>query len=175
MRMKKIGLLGLALVLVLGLTGVGFAMWDKTLYIDGTVNTGEVNAEFTAVSCNDTGIDPGYDKDVGNCTAEIDPGDPQILNVTINNGYPCYSCDIDYTIKNTGTVPVKVQSMTITNPTPAKVTVGWTPGVAVGDQIDPEGSATGDISVHVEQKAKELATYTFKAEIRLVQWNEYID
>ena len=37
--MKKIGLICLALVLALGVLGVGYAMWDKTLTITGTVST----------------------------------------------------------------------------------------------------------------------------------------
>lgn len=166
------GLLFLALVIALGGIGVGYAMWDKTLFIDGTVNTGEVNAEFTAASGNDTGIDPGYDKDVANCTVVIDAKDSQKLHITINNGYPCYTCVITYTITNTGTIPVMVQALTVPNPIP-QVTVTWTPGIAVGDQIDPGDSRTGTISIHVEQIAGELATYTFDAEIYLVQWNEY--
>ena len=169
---KRMGLLFLALVIALGGIGVGYAMWDKTLYIDGTVNTGEVNAEFTAASGNDTGIDPGYDKDVGNCSVVIDEKDAQLLHITINNGYPCYTCVITYTVTNTGTIPVKVQSLTV--PTPIKeVTVTWTPGIVVGDQIDAGESRTGTITIHVEQCAAELATYTFDAQIYLVQWNEY--
>jgi len=40
--MKKFGLLCLALVLALGALGVGYAAWTDTVYINGTVNTGEV-------------------------------------------------------------------------------------------------------------------------------------
>ena len=41
--MRKIGLLCLALVLALGALGVGFAAWTDELYIEGTVNTGDVD------------------------------------------------------------------------------------------------------------------------------------
>ena len=40
--MKKIGILCLALVLALGSLGIGFAHWSDQLYVEGTVNTGEV-------------------------------------------------------------------------------------------------------------------------------------
>ncbi len=41
--MKKVGLILLALVLALGVLGVGYAMWSDTLLINGTVNTGTVD------------------------------------------------------------------------------------------------------------------------------------
>jgi hypothetical protein len=39
--MKKIGLLSLAIVLALGALGVGYASWTDTIFIDGTVTTGD--------------------------------------------------------------------------------------------------------------------------------------
>ena len=173
--MKKIGLICLALVLALGALGVGFAMWDKTLYIDGTVNTGEVNAIFTTASCTE---DPEVEgKDVGSCT--LTGIGEQTLTITIDNGYPCYGCTVDFTVDNIGTIPVKVQSLTIVNP-PPEISFTWS-GIAVGDQIDGGDSQAGSIYVHVEQEADELAgvagsgipSYTFSAVIYLVQWNEY--
>ena len=53
--MKKIGVICLALVLALGALGVGYAMWDKTLTITATVQTGEVDAEFTEAFTDDDG------------------------------------------------------------------------------------------------------------------------
>lgn len=63
--MRKIGLLALALVLALGTLGVGYAMWDKTIYIDTTVNTGEVNAEFVNAFTDDDGVVDDASKDAG--------------------------------------------------------------------------------------------------------------
>lgn len=180
--MKKIALLCLALVLALGALGVGYSMWDKTLTINGTVNTGEVNACFTTAVSNDPGttIDPGKDKHVGStevfCNDPGEEGNPfhacqQNILVVVTNGYPCYESTVNFTVDNIGTIPVKVQSMTITNPNP-EITVTWT-GPAIGTQIEPGQHAPGDIHVHVEQSAAELTPYTFSAEIYLVQWNEY--
>ena len=65
--MKKIALISLALVLAMGTLGVGYAMWSKSLVINGTVHTGEVNAEFTVCftdddgTPNDANIDPNDD------------------------------------------------------------------------------------------------------------------
>jgi len=166
--MKKIGLICLALVLALGALGVGFAMWDKTLYIDGTVNTGEVNAIFTTASCTE---DPEVEgKDVGSCS--LTGIGEQTLNITVTNGYPCYGVTVNFTIDNVGTIPVKIQSFKVTNPDPTAVTVTWV-SPAIGTQIEPQGDVPGSIYIHVEQEADELATYTFSAKILLVQWNEY--
>jgi hypothetical protein len=63
--MKKIGLLCLALVLALGTLGVSYAMWDKYIYIDTTVNTGEVNAEFVSAFTDDDGTVDDATKDDG--------------------------------------------------------------------------------------------------------------
>jgi hypothetical protein len=161
-----------ALMIALMVAGLAYAMWDKYLYIYGTVYTGEVNAEFSDCWCSDTGIDPGYDKDVGSCDCVIEPEDPQVLGVYIYNGYPSYSCDIYYTIDNTGTIPVKIQDIFLGG-VPPEITVSLT-GAGIGTQIEPGEYAECDIHVHVEQIADELATYYFDIEIYLVQWNEYI-
>ena len=166
-RFTKVAVLFLVLALALAAVGVGYAMWDKTLHIDGTVNTGEVNAVFTDAYCEETPEAEG--KDVGSCT--LTGIGEQTLTITIDNGYPCYECTVYFTILNTGTIPVKVQSLSAINALP-ELTVSWT-GLTVGQQIDAKQSVPGDIHIHVEQAALESTTYTFNAEIWLVQWNEF--
>lgn len=164
--MKKIGILALVLVFVLGTLGVGYAMWDKTLFIDGTVNTGEVDAIFTTAECVE---DPEAEgKDVGSCT--LTGVGEQTLTITITNGYPCYGCTVNFTVDNIGTIPVKVESFDLSG-VPPEITVTWT-DLVLGTQIEPNGSVPGDLHIHVLQTADELATYTFSAKILLVQWNE---
>jgi hypothetical protein len=48
--MRKFGLLSLALVLVLGSLGIGYAAWTDTIFINGTVGTGSVCIEWIKVS-----------------------------------------------------------------------------------------------------------------------------
>jgi hypothetical protein len=159
------------LMIALMIAGISYAMWDKTIYLYGTVETGEVNAEFSDIYCNDFGIDPGYDKDVASCDCYIDEFDYQIAYVYIYNGYPCYSVTVDYEIDNTGTIPVKIQDIILTNLNP-EVTVTVT-GIYIGQQIDGGDSVWGDLEIHVEQSAAELATYYFSLEVYMVQWNEF--
>ena len=47
--MKRIGLLGLALVLALGALGVGYAHWSDTIFINGTVTTGSLDLVVEAL------------------------------------------------------------------------------------------------------------------------------
>ena len=48
--MKKLGLISLALVVALGVLGVGYAMWSDTVTIDGTVETGSVDIVVESLS-----------------------------------------------------------------------------------------------------------------------------
>lgn len=126
--MKKIGLLCLALVLALGSLGVGYAMWSDTLTIKGNVNTGEVHVIFASQYDNDVKNDdpnvPGswsgfpsptwsgtrYNKDVGSTTSTYEGTSAQFL---ITNGYPSYWGSVIWDVKNTGTIPVKLHSVTL--------------------------------------------------------------
>jgi hypothetical protein len=102
-RFLSVGLLLMGLMIALGALGVGFGLWSKVLTIDGTVSTGEVNAEFSlneidqgddgqAVdplfwegdSACDTDTDVNDDceiegKDVADCTAELITASPPDL------------------------------------------------------------------------------------------------
>jgi len=188
-RLGKFGLLFLAVALCLAITGAGFAMWDKTLHIEGTVNTGEVNAVWTSAFNFDppappVSLDPNLDgtrkaKDVGSTT--VTGVGNQTLVVTVNNGYPSYFNDIQVEFNNTGTIPVKIQSINITpigfalasayGADDGPIWVDFVDGV--GSQLEPGDLAGSSFKIHVEQCAEELANYTFTVEVLLVQWNEY--
>lgn len=189
--MKRIVLLCLALLIALSATGAGYAMWDKELLIDGTVNTGEVDAYFTtAWTVEDPEVE---DKDVGECL--VTGIEAQTLAVTLNNAYPCYGCTVAFTVDNIGTIPVKVNAIEYsldggTTWVPWNSTVEITVelpfglgkfvvailhmhGIYVGDQIEDGESLPGSLYIHVEQESDELGTGTFMVRVHLVQWNEY--
>lgn len=184
-KIGKTSTLFVALMLTMLTIGMSYALWDKTLYIDGTINTGEVNAVWIGAFNFDQGLDPNCDgsfkdKDVGSTT--VTGVGTQTLTVTIINGYPCYFNDIQIEYENTGTIPVKVQKITIT---PIDFTLAsgcgendgevWVAVInGIGTQLHPGDQAGSSFKVHVEQMAEELATYTFTVGIQLVQWNEYV-
>jgi hypothetical protein len=62
--MKKIGFLCMAMVLILGSLGMSYAKWSEILTIEGVVNTGVVDVQFSNQLSNDPG-DPG--------ASELDP------------------------------------------------------------------------------------------------------
>lgn len=112
------------MVVMLGLlsTGVAYAHWSETLFIQGTVDTGEVDWEF--IFNNETQKDHGLDwtsnvgmteiwqldKDVGSTTigyrdTDTD-GDYDTMDITLNNVYPCFFEHISFMVRCNGTVPI---------------------------------------------------------------------
>ena len=164
--MKKIGLLCLALVLALGTLGVGYAMWFEDLYIEGTVNTGELDANWSIVNFGDS---EAADKNVSSVSATMSP-DGLTLYVTVTGGYPCIDYYVNFDVDNTGTIPFHIcpldctgtvdfpGTLTITQPTPF--------------QVHPNEHALGTISIHLDNTALENTTYNFACTMKAVQYNE---
>ncbi|HJX61037.1 MAG TPA: hypothetical protein VJ578_00580 [Dehalococcoidia bacterium] len=190
---RTLMLLVLGLVLALATLGVAYGLWSKVLTVEGTVNTGDLDAEWELAGCFELNGWPGpfspgeyLGKDVGSVEAVIDPTDAQILHFTVNSGYPSYVADCEVEYQNSGTIPVNVVGTTIipvaglTNCTLTGVqsktltcdqlTVEFADGI--GSQIDPDDGAGGSVRIHVEQLAEQESTYEFEVLICLAQWNE---
>jgi len=189
-RINKLVGTFLALMVFATMFGVAYAMWSETLKVNVTVNTGEVDIEWSSVECNDTGIDPGYDKDVANCSVDIiDLEEPAAkIHVEISNAYPCYTVVITGVVDNVGTIPVKLIGITLDGMEIKPCTEyeldldGGGPDLSVhvefvdmeedGTQIDPDKADAFRITIHVLQNAEESATYSFEMEFKYGQWNE---
>lgn len=167
--MKKIGLICLALVLALGSMGVGYALWSDSLYLEGTIETGEVDTAIVSVASDDAGIDPGYNKDVASTVVAI--VDSKTATVTITDGYPSYSNYIHFSTDILGTVPVRLQAINIDNPNQCITVDAWD---GIGEQRHPGERADNTMYIHIEQCAEQGATYTFTVEFFYVQYNEYV-
>jgi len=171
-RNKRLVIVPAILLLALAVAGFAYAHWQKTITIDGEVNTGKLDLIIVSASDDDTGIDPGKNKDVADTTITIDPNDPEKAIVTITNAYPSYYVYIHITIKNVGTVPVKLKEIRITAPECIEVE-GWD---HVGEQLDPYPNEPyqSDYSarIHVKECAEQGATYTFTIEFEFWNWNE---
>jgi len=129
----------LALVLALGVLGVGYAAWTDQITVSGSVSTGDVclciqetgaYAPFCSDYCDSGHLDnnglystcdpiyfsdqePAEKKDVA-CT-DVTWVDCNTLAVTVTNGYPYYAAGVDFTVCNCGSVPVKIWSVTISD------------------------------------------------------------
>ncbi len=177
-------LLLLTLVLILGSMGLVYGLWSETLTINGTVNTGSVDAAWVFVICSDI-----EGKQVGTTSGQIDPQNNKLLHFTIGNGYPSYTGDCQVEFRNTGTIPVRVEEIKFTpgdGLTNCSVTQSPTTGsfTAKCDQLEvefvdnlcvqlhPGDKVASSIRVHVEQGAGENSTYKFRVDIKLVQYNE---
>jgi hypothetical protein len=176
------------ILIILASIGVSYGLWSEILIIDGTVQTGEVYAEWIDCWCMDMGDDPrgpvGNLKDVGSTTCTIDVEDPRIMHVTVFNGYPSYYNDCKVSFMNSGTVPVVIRGWRIV---PINFTLASANGAedgeiwirtmnGVGAQMEPcpadNCEQSGNLAFHVEQPALENYEYKFLVELCVSQWNE---
>lgn len=108
METKKIAATFAILMIALGLAGLAYAHWSETLYIEGTVETGNLDVEW---SIDDFG-DNEVEKDVGIVDVTID-GDT--LYIMITNAYPCYAFNIVLDVHSVGSVPAKFVDYEVTS------------------------------------------------------------
>jgi len=191
----------LVLILLLGLAtvGVGYGLWAKTLNIEGTVETGKVDARWAFTHCNEFYPWPAggnwgevEGKEVGSFSLDYlrdqagNVLDDQILVFTIENGYPSYAVDCEVEFDVEGSIPVIVRGTSIV-PGPGlshctltgnqtktltcdQITVVFIDNL--GSQFDPPDGGASSLKVHVEQPAAQDETYTFTVQVCFAQWNE---
>jgi hypothetical protein len=170
--------IGLAVVMV------GFAMWSKTLVVQGSVETGEVDMTFSNFSCSDIPGQPdlGQDKDVGSATCTLQDtdgdGDGDVLQISVDNAYPGYQLMINnITIRSTGNVPIHITSTELSynsNPLALVLEGFWTDNNMVCTQLHQGQEISGNMWLHVTQQAEQNAVYHFRVDIEAAQWNEAI-
>jgi hypothetical protein len=198
--MKKkslpIGTIFVILVLSLITIGVGYGLWSETLVINGTVRTGNLDAEMAVLEVDRTDDETGallgngendntqFElKDIGQCEAVMI--NRHTMRVTVSNAYPSFHCFVRYAVDNIGTIPFDIYgpdyfldgvfvgtgSFIGTN----QMTVNTFPQCLLSDalQIDPAHEPViCDLHFHLEQGAEERTTYTFEVKLFARQWNE---
>jgi len=155
------------LLVALATMGVAYGLWAKTLYINGTVNTGNVDAEFSGPVFWDEEA-----KDVGTCEAWLSATNQanDTLNILITNGYPSYWCFVAFDVHNTGSIPIHVHQPELA--APPEVTVLVDGCYAQDTQLHYSEQAWCQLKIHVEQGAAQGASYTFGGTIFVHQYNE---
>jgi hypothetical protein len=162
---KKIGMICLVLVLALGVLGVGYARWAENLYIDGTVTTGDIGAEWSIDG------DPWDDeaKEISYGTIEI-IGDT--LYIDIYEAYPCVTYHFPIDIHCTGSVPIHLGAIQIDSGNlPPNTRLEVIPPT-MGVQLHYCDSWVGELIVHLDNDAVEDTTYSFTASLEYAQYNE---
>lgn len=156
---SKLSAIMIGLIIGLSISGIAYAHWQETLYIDGTVYSGELDWEYwdyynenninPTFTHDDHGIDPDWDKDVASNTGTFSDsdfdGDPDTMTLTINNAYPQYHDHISFWVHCNGNIPLKiwkadildaggniVETLDENNPSP-----GWVP-IDIGGTSDPD-------------------------------------
>ena len=154
--MKNLGLVCLVLLAALVITGVGYGGWSQTLAINSSVGTGSYKVLFQQAVTNDDDtagnlLDPtsqgSWNWTSGTLTAAKWTGSrsvsnkaittvsgtgTNILTLTMNRTYVGYWSSVACTIKNLGSIPVKINTVTTTVTPPA-------------------GGAAGDITLYYSQ------------------------
>ena len=159
-RFSQLGALSIALLLSLCVTGIGYAVWWDTASIEGTMRMGYIEVDLSPGDCSAPEI---------TCSLLA----PHTLVVTLTNAAPgTYACG--FTITNTGTIPVKIQSIVPTG-VPDGVEV-FVSGVVVGTQIEQADvypdSVEGAVIVTVQESCE--GTFSFNLAFSFVQWNLYV-
>ena len=197
--MKKVKFIAVALALAVVMVGVGFAAWSENIPINGTMATGElrwsaVNANVLDNSNGDPwnwsqGIDwvsgpdmTNYswnitDKNVGRtsiATVAEANGDVQTINVAAENTYPGYWSFVGFKVKNTGSIPIKIQTPVITSPPETNVVMWFGSTGMIGQVLAPGETTSNEIFFlfRVDESAQESSTYDFTVQIPGVQWNQ---
>jgi len=123
-------------LVTLAIVGFAYAHWSEKLWLNGTVNTGELDWRFTVASCLDDGVDyhcregflgdPPYWKDpdgknIGwqklTLVDSDKDGDNDTLLIELHNVYPSYFTSITFYVHNCGTIPLRVDRVIFKNST----------------------------------------------------------
>ncbi len=180
--MKTVYVMALLAILFASISAA-YSMWSETLQINNNIETGKVAVSFDSYTCRDEGPDPQMNsnfnndegKDVGACSIEVQEvdsdGNKVVLQVDVSNAYPGYLACIDFTVANTGTIPVKLYNYDLTGVNSTALNVTFTvPDVT---QIHAgESSDTYTLCIGINQEADEDASYSFQLELTFAQWNE---
>jgi hypothetical protein len=176
---RGLGFLVLALLIAVASLGLGDVTLSHAWSTSGTFCVEHPNVRFAQAFTNDDGvindpekdpqddgIDPGYDKDVAQCQANIK--DDATVLVNIANGFPSYTCRFWVEIRNVGDQTLWHGAPTIT--APPELTMVEIEPLECGI-LHPGEWEFESFTVHIEQPAQEGGSYQFEiAKEFVVAW-----
>ncbi len=144
----------LALLVALVLTGMGYGIWSDSLTLSTTLEMGTWGSK----------LNPGTEIPDAKVSCIIF-GDT--LNITITGDIVGWYYYQNFDIDNTGTVPIKIQSISISSPAGVNTTVS---GISVNDVID--GGATSSPGTVNMEVITAPGIYNVQVTIDTILWNE---
>jgi hypothetical protein len=132
-RIAKTMVIFIACIIALAMSGATYALWSEELHLDIDIQTGEVDWEFWHPSWyitpgvpefplfihGDTGIDPGWTKDVGSNWANFfdadGDGDFDTMHLVFENVYPYYQDHFAFAVHCNGDIPIHIWKVEFTN------------------------------------------------------------
>jgi hypothetical protein len=152
-RFARVGLLSIALLLSLGIMGVGYSAWSETINVYGTVNTASWGGSLS---------DPVATS--ANITLSVSPSDTLSVSVTHAQANTEYTGTFE--VNNAGTVPIKIASIVFNLPPNVTASVS---GVSEGEQIDPGETKSAGVETSTTIEGN---SYDFTVTFTFALWNE---
>jgi hypothetical protein len=154
-RFARVGLLSVALLVCLGIAGVGYAGWTATTFVDGNVETGSWGGSLSDTAPTSANI-----------TLGVVP--PSILSVSVSYAVANAAYTGSFEVNNMGSVPMRIASIDYNLPPNVTADIS---GVSEGDQIEPGEAKYADVTTSTSIEGNEYSfTVTFTFEL----WNELI-
>jgi len=155
-RFARIGMLSIALLLTLCVTGVGYAAWTDTVSIGGTVETASWGASLSDP-------DPSVPSST-NITLSV--ASPNTLKVNVSYAKANTPYTGTFNVNNVGTVPIKIDSIGFVPPSDTTVSIS---GVSAGVSLEPGETKPASVSTSTYIGCN---SYDFTVTFTFVLWNE---
>lgn len=139
-RIKRSSLFTVVAVVALLSLGIGYASWNTTLTIGGTVSTADVDVRIDGFTANEVGAtDPS---NIATCSADISDIANGNVSYSVTNAFPDYECDFSLTVKNYSANQVEVvHKSALPALLPTSNAAVWTVDGADGFSFDFTGCA----------------------------------
>jgi hypothetical protein len=162
--MKKLGLICLALLIAVGSIGSAYAGWSQNLNVGKEVQTGSFIVGFDPAAFSVSGSGAP-----ATCIIASSPAPAATaFTVNIDKAYPGWTGTVDYTIRNSGTIPARVSNITLTgvNGTTVNSSDPWNlqfsggrstdtvitnSGAVMGRILEAGTGTTGTLTIHVPE------------------------
>jgi hypothetical protein len=160
MKTSKYGTLFLISIMALAGVTAGYALWEETLTITGTVDTGDFDIEITAG-------ETGSDETIPTSTI-LASSDGSTLTIDIDDAYPAITYYANFSIENVGDIPAEFPGgwVYVSNTVPggdSSITITpYAPsGAITATTLEAADIWNGKLEVLLPDTAGEGASYSF--------------